>query len=134
MQLEDIFQAIEDMREKASVNAVYGEPVTVGAKTIIPVADIKYGFGLGYGEGAAEGGEQEEPPPSGRGGPPPGGRGGGAGGGVAARPVAVLEITDEGVVVKPVVDEGRIAMAGIFTGIWFIFWAARTLKAILGKK
>jgi len=126
MKLEDIFKAIEDMRDKASVNAVYGEPVEVGEKTIIPVADIKYGFGLGYGEGPAKKDEQEEPTGA--------GEGGGAGGGIAARPVAVLEITDEGVTVKPVIDEGRIALAGIFTGAWFIFWAAKTLKAIFGKR
>ena len=126
MKLEDIFQAIEDMRDKASVSAVYGEPVQVGEKTIIPVADIKYGFGFGYGEGSGGNGEEEEAPG--------GGQGGGVGGGMAARPVAVLEITDAGVQVKPVTDEGRIALAAIFTGAWFIFWAAKTLKAIFGKK
>jgi uncharacterized spore protein YtfJ len=126
MQLEDMFQRIEEMRDKASVSAVFGEPVKVGEKTIIPAADIKYGFGLGYGEGAPASDEQEEPPS--------GGEGGGIGGGIAARPVAVIEISDEGVVVKPVTDEGRIALTGIFTGIWAIFWIAMTLKAIFGKK
>lgn len=126
MKLEDIFQAVEDMRDKASVNAVYGEPVSAGDRTIIPVADVKYAFGVGYGEGPTKSDEQEEPRTS--------GQGGGAGGGVAARPVAVLEITDDGVKVKPVVDEGRIAITGLFTGIWSIFWVAMTLKAIFGKK
>ncbi len=126
MKLEDMFQAIEDMRNKANVSAVFGEPVKAGERTIIPVADIKYGFGLGFGEGPVKSAEGEESPD--------GGQGGGAGGGVAARPVAVLEITEDGVTVKPIVDEGRIALTGIFTGIWFIFWAAMTLKAIFGKK
>jgi uncharacterized spore protein YtfJ len=126
MKLEDVFAAIDDMREKASASAVFGEPVEVGERTIIPVADIKYGFGLGYGEGPPSSEEEEEPAAA--------GQGGGAGGGVAARPVAVLEISDEGVLVKPVMDEGRIALAGIFTGIWFIFWTALTLRAIFGRK
>ena len=126
MKLEDIFAAIEDMRERASVNAVYGEPVEVGDRTIIPVADIKYGFGVGYGEGPTAAEEEEESAAT--------GQGGGAGGGIAARPVAVVEISDAGIVVKPVMDEGRIALAGIFTAIWFIFWTALTLKAIFGKK
>jgi uncharacterized spore protein YtfJ len=126
VKLEDIFQSIEELRDKASVNAVYGEPVQVGDRTIIPVADIKYGFGLGYGEGPTRSDEGEADSTS--------GQGGGAGGGVAARPVAVLEITDEGVTVKTVMDEGRLAMAGIFAGIWSIFWTAKTLKAIFGKK
>jgi uncharacterized spore protein YtfJ len=126
MKLEDIFRAIEDMRDKASVSAVYGEPVQVGEKTIIPVADIKYGFGLGYGEGSGKSEGEEEALG--------GGQGGGAGGGMAARPVAVLEITDAGIQVKPVTDEGRIALAAFFTGSWFIFWTAKTLSAIFGKK
>jgi uncharacterized spore protein YtfJ len=126
MKLEDVFQAIEELRDKASVSAVFGEPVQVGERTIIPVADIKYGFGLGYGEGPTRAEEPEEPTD--------GGTGGGVGGGIAARPMAVIEVTDEGVRVKPVTDESRIALMGIFTGIWFIFWTAQTLKAIFGKK
>lgn len=126
MRLEDMFKAIEDMRDRASVNAVYGEPVEVNEKTIIPVADIKYGFGLGYGEGPAKEAEPDEPTEA--------GQGGGAGGGIAARPVAVLEITDEGVTVKAVIDEGRIALAGILTAAWISFWVAKTLKAIFGKR
>ena len=107
MDLENIFAVIDDMRDKASVSAVYGEPVQVGERTIIPVADIKYVFGLGYGEGPAGEDEDEEPAAS--------GQGGGTGGGVAARPVAVIEVSDAGVQVKSVTDEGRIALAGIFT-------------------
>jgi len=98
--------------------------VQVGERTIIPVADIKYVFGLWYGEGPAGDDEDEEPAS---------GQGGGTGGGVAARPVAVIEVSDAGVQVKSVTDEGRIALAGIFTGVWFIFWAAVTLRAIFGK-
>jgi uncharacterized spore protein YtfJ len=126
VKLEDIFEAIEDMRDKASAGAVYGEPVQVGERTIIPVADIKYGFGLGYGEGPAPEDEEEDAPAR--------GQGGGAGGGIAARPVAVLEISDAGVTVKAVTDEGRMALAGILTGAWAIFWIAQTLKAIFGKR
>jgi len=126
MKLEDIFDAIEDIRDKASVNTVFGEPVVAGDKTIIPIASIKYGFGFGYGEGPTEDeGEQETESL---------GQGGGAGGGVAAHPVAVLEITDEGVVVKPVTDESKIALAGILTGAWSVFWLAKIIIAIFGKK
>ncbi len=126
MELEEIFEAIKDLRDNADASAVYGEPVTVGDKTIIPIADIKYGFGFGFGEGPTERDEEQEDDEP--------GHGGGIMGGVAARPVAALEITADGVVVKSVEDESKIALAGIFTGIWSIFWAAMTLKAIFGRK
>jgi hypothetical protein len=46
----------------------------------------------------------------------------------------VVEISADQVRVVPITDEGRIALAGIFTGIWSIFWIANTIKAIFGKK
>jgi uncharacterized spore protein YtfJ len=36
--------------QTASVKNVFGEPIQVGDKKIIPVARITYGFGGGYGE------------------------------------------------------------------------------------
>ena len=126
MELEEIFEAIEDLRDKADANAVYGEPVTVGDKTIIPIADIKYGFGFGFGAGPTERDEQDDDEPA--------GHGGGVMGGVAARPVAALEITDDGVMVRPVEDGGKIALAGMLTGAWAIFWLAKIFIAIFGKK
>ncbi len=126
MTIENIFEAIEGLRAKASTQAVYGQPVTVGERTIIPVADIKYGFGLGYGEAPKPTDEADETPTS-------SGSGGGGGGGVAARPVAVIVVTDEKVTVEPVIDEGRVALAGILTGAWTIFWAARTIRAIFKR-
>jgi uncharacterized spore protein YtfJ len=126
MQLEDIFEKIKDLQTKADVNAVYGEPVTLEGRTIIPVASVKYAFGFGYSEGPTERDEAEEDED--------GDRDGGFGGGVAAHAVAVLEITEEGVVVKPVEDETKVAMAGILTGVWAIFWLAKIIIAIFGKK
>ena len=46
--LENIAQRLG---QTASVRNVYGEPKIVGDKTIIPVAQIMYGFGGGYGYG-----------------------------------------------------------------------------------
>ena len=63
---------------RASVRAVYGEPVTSGNITVIPVAEIAYGFGGGVGRDttAAKNGE------------------GGGGGGAAARPRGFIVIKD----------------------------------------
>jgi len=37
--------------QNASVKNVFGEPIKAGDKTIIPVAQIAYGLGGGYGHG-----------------------------------------------------------------------------------
>jgi uncharacterized spore protein YtfJ len=102
---EQILKAMTTIQEVASVKQVFGEPKTVGDRTVIPVAAVSYGFGFGYGRGT-EGGNGDATP--GR-----EGGGGGGGGRVRARPVAVLEITSERVRVEPIVDASRIALAGI---------------------
>jgi uncharacterized spore protein YtfJ len=52
MNVPDILQSIsERLQNSASVEAVYGDPVTAEGKTIIPVAKIRYGFGGGGGSG-----------------------------------------------------------------------------------
>ncbi|WP_406441091.1 sporulation protein [Streptomyces sp. NBC_01613] len=60
----------EKLGGRASVTAVYGEPVTVGGVTVIPVAKVAVGIGAGVGrfgrgargEGGAGGGEAEAKP------------------------------------------------------------------------
>jgi uncharacterized spore protein YtfJ len=69
----------ENLAARAQVKSVFGDPVTAGDKTIIPVAKIAYGFGAGVGTG-------------GLGDTKPKGEGGGGGGGVRAIPVGVFEV------------------------------------------
>ena len=64
--LEEIFDRI---KSSATVDTLFGEPRTVGDKTVIPVARVSFGFGAG---GA-----------------------GGGGGGVNAQPAGFLVITQE---------------------------------------
>ena len=45
-QLEEVFKSII---EHAGAKTVYGEPVSVDGKTVLPVATIRYGFGVGSG-------------------------------------------------------------------------------------
>ncbi|KAB1194107.1 hypothetical protein GJR96_11970 [Haloferax sp. MBLA0076] len=61
---------------------VYGDPITVGERTVVPVARIAYGIGMGGGSGIDESGEE-------------GGEGYGGGGGVHATPVGVVEVTPD---------------------------------------
>jgi len=121
--IQRLFDIVEDLRRKANVNAAFGKPVTSEGRTVIPVAEVAYGFGLGFGSGTS-GEESEETE----------GEGGGGGGGVRARPLGVIEVTPERVRVEPVVDEQKIAMAGVLLTAWVVFWVARTLARIFGRE
>jgi uncharacterized spore protein YtfJ len=68
----------ENLASRAQVKSVFGDAVSAGEKTIIPVAKIAYGFGAGAGTG----GMGETRP-----------KGGGGGGGVRAVPVGVFEVS-----------------------------------------
>lgn len=127
MDYDRVFAQFDELQERASVDAVYGQPVETDGKIVIPVAGISYAFGLGLAEGYGpqpEGGDQA------------GGSGSGSGGGgfVRARPVAVIEITPEYTRVEGVVDEQIIALAGLAGAAWLVFWLARTLMCILGAR
>jgi uncharacterized spore protein YtfJ len=82
----NIQQLLETMAERvsasASVKNVYGDPVVANNRTVIPAAQVRYGFGGG-------GGRPKDEEVSGS-------AGGGAGGRVSARPCGALEITPEG--------------------------------------
>ncbi|KUO15707.1 sporulation protein [Streptomyces dysideae] len=79
----------EKLGGRASVTAVYGEPVTAHGVTVIPVARIGFGFGGGAGRevGATRTGD-----------------GGGGGGGAGARPLGYIEIKDGTATYKPIRD------------------------------
>lgn len=95
----------ETLGSTATVKAVFGEPIHVAGKTVVPVAKVAYGFGGGFGSGkkakpAAEPGEAGAV-----------GEGGGGGGGVRAYPAGVLEITDAHTRFVPYVDMRLAAVA-----------------------
>jgi uncharacterized spore protein YtfJ len=74
--------------QSASVKNVYGEPIQAGDKTIVPVAQIAYGFGGGYGHGKNKLKQQKEPADINH----EMGEGAGGGGGIVAKPKGVYEI------------------------------------------
>jgi uncharacterized spore protein YtfJ len=110
----------------ASIKNVFGEPITAGEKTIIPVASIAYGFGGGYGNGnkmkklAAD---KALP------GDLPEGEGAGGGGGLHARAKGVFEVTPTGVNYIPANPIKQIAV-GILIGFLLktLFFSKRTKK------
>lgn len=74
----------------------------VGDRLVITAAAIERAGGFGFGAGAGSDGED----------PSAGGAGGGGGGGGTgqARPVAVIEVTPQGVSVRPVLDFTKIGV------------------------
>ena len=129
MELNRLFDLMEEIPEKAAVKAVFGPPTQVGEKTVIPIGRVAYGFGLGFGQGTAATRPSPETPESAE-----DGSGGGGGGGLSVQPLAVLEVTPEATTLKPIVDEGKIARMGMFVGAWSVFCLARVLVKIFGKK
>lgn len=115
MENERYFETLAaHLEQDASVRNVYGEPVQIGKKTIIPVAKIAIGMGTGYGQGKGNGkmllaknGEEEDARNS---------SGGGAGGGMVAYPVGIFEVTEKRTRYIPA-NPLRLLVAGGIAGI-----------------
>jgi uncharacterized spore protein YtfJ len=74
---------IESLRSTATVKSVFGEPIQMEGKTVVPIAKVAYHFGGGFGS----------KPKSGESRPDAKQEGGGGGGDVKAFPAGALEIT-----------------------------------------
>ncbi len=139
--IQELLDTVAELKEKADVNAIFGEPVTVEGRTIIPVARVGYGFGIGFGQGSPPDGEtgdddgtgdenegEDESQATGK------AVVGGSGGGVGARPFAIIEVTAEGTRVEAIVDEQKLTMCGLLLVAWSVFWLAATLMAIFAAR
>jgi len=114
--MNEFFATFERAQSSASIDNVYGQPITYGDSIIVPVASVSQFFGIGMGVGA----DQSVAGPN-------GGMGGGGTARTKARPVALAEIMPEGVDVHPIIDENRALTAGLLFAAWAVFLAARTL-------
>jgi uncharacterized spore protein YtfJ len=132
MELNRLFDTVDRVQEKATVEAVFGPPTKVDGKTIFPIGRVVYGFGLGFGQGtmpatpssaATESDESDVAGGSGAG-----------GGGLLVQPLAVLEVTPEATTINPVVDDEKIAKMTLYVIAWSVFCLARALVKIFGKK
>lgn len=81
-------------REK-DVSLIYGEPIIMDNKRILPVAKVNYFVGGGGGGGFTD--EQNAS-----------GQGEGAGGAFSIKPVGVYEITEENVKFKPILPINQL--------------------------
>jgi uncharacterized spore protein YtfJ len=81
-----------DRLMSVSADRVYAEPVRAGDRVVIPAASIEFSGGFGFGGDTASNG------------------GGGGGGHHTGRPVAVVEVSPDGVRVRPVVDFTKVGL------------------------
>lgn len=94
---------IEDMIRQIGIDKVFGSPVTQGDTTVIPVADLRTGFGFGSGQDRTSGDE-----------------GGGGGGALRLTPQGYIHITPEGVRYRPIYDVSTFVVGGAFVG-WLLY-------------
>jgi uncharacterized spore protein YtfJ len=134
-EIQNLLKVLADLREKADVDACFGEPVTIEGRTVIPVAKVAYAFGMGIGHAAAAeeettGETQSQAAEEADG----DGISGAGGGGTLAQPFAVVEVTSEGTRVQAIIDEQKVTLAtGLLAG-WAVFWLARALTKIFGRQ
>lgn len=133
MKKEEFFKELtENLKETADVRKVFGEPVTLEKRTIIPVAEIKLGVGGGGSieddknkdekeeekkvEEIAEAGEEKEEVKKkdvkikNK-----GGMGGGAGAKIT--PIGYIELTPEGSEFKSI--HSKLKLIGVFAAGYF---------------
>ncbi|MEE8638759.1 MAG: spore germination protein GerW family protein [Candidatus Margulisiibacteriota bacterium] len=129
--IHEVLKEVSDNIEKtANVKTVFGDPVRVGHRTIIPVATVSV-MGGGGGGFAKEGKEKAKAKKN-----DSSGVGGGLGLRVESKPVGYIEITDEGAKFVPTVDQTKIALRGLLSGLVAIgmFSLSSIIKAFRKEK
>lgn len=129
---EEMVRRIGTIGEDVGASVCFGTPIERDGHTLIPVARVSFGYGMGFGGGSggkgipsdfgsdtAEGGE---------------GGGGGGGGGGSSSPVAVIDISRDTVDVKPITDTTRIQLANIMFAAWASFWLFLTIRAVTRER
>jgi len=146
-EIKSVLEKLGAVTQEVNVDAVFGKPEQVGDRILIPVAELLYGIGVGAGtapgdkveitagEGAPapEDGVLEESEAAEEG---AGGTASGVGGatGAKARPIAYIEIGPDGTRVQPIVDEQKVALAGILLSAWAVGWIGLVLKTIFSRR
>jgi uncharacterized spore protein YtfJ len=76
---------VERLGGRAGIEAVFGEPIRSGDRTVVPVGRVRWAGGVGSGASETDGTS-----------------GSGGGGGVAVDPIGYLEITPEAAQFRPI--------------------------------
>ena len=96
-----VTRPIESVIRQIGIDKVYGTPITKGKATVVPVAELRTGFGFGSGREAAE-------------------EGGGGGAGLRMIPRGYIQMTPDGVEYRPIYDPKTFVVGGAFLG-WLLY-------------
>lgn len=130
----------ERVGAKATVKAVFGDPIERDGITVIPVAKVRWGFGGGGGSGKAgvalgvtddSGAGDDAPTEAGGRSGTPVGFGSGGGGGMTVEPVGYLEIGPDGasfIPISPVMPSPGFLLAAGATAALVLRALARLLR------
>lgn len=119
-----IFEKFSTARD---VSLVYGDPMEMHGRTIIPVAKVSYRVGAGAGVGyeredkdtSTPGFEEVE-----------GGRGEGAGGTFQVKPVGIYDVTAEKTIYRPIVPVELIVLLPLMVTWLALFMAKNQEKSV----
>jgi uncharacterized spore protein YtfJ len=121
---------VEHLTAAARAESAVGPASTVGGRTLVPLASVMVttGWGLGFGGGrggSIEAGQNAQGS----------GSGGGSGGGgrASSRVIAIAEVSETGVKVKPVVDVTSLAL-GLMALIGIGFLSRRGAGRTAGRR
>lgn len=104
MSLKDFFGTIVDrLKDSAQVGTVFGEPMRLEDRTIVPVAKAAFGFGSGRLLQTDEASPNSTADQGAR-----------AAGGTATTPMGVLEITSQGTRFVPIPDNNPAKVVAAF--------------------
>lgn len=111
-----ILDALREVADGASAGRVYGEPISHGGVVVLPAAKVSGGAGGGGGQGQAEEGHEQS--------------GTGGGFGLAAKPLGVFVIHEDGKVRwQPAIDVNRVIMGGQIVAAALVLVVRAVIKA-----
>ncbi len=122
MFLDELQKRVQDMQTRAGVRAVFGEVMELDGRKVIPVASVRYAFGMGGGQGPTRDKDREAP------------AGGGGGGGVQIDPIALIEVSNGKLNIRPIVNVTRVVIVSMVVSAWMTFWIARAVRKAAAPK
>jgi len=104
---ERIAAIVAHLSEAAQASAAVGPPQTLGSRTIVPLATVRVSAGWGLGFGGGGGTDDAHNQGGGSGG------GGGGGGMASSRVIAIAEVSNDGLRLRPVPDVTALALGAM---------------------